>query len=159
MRHGPAEDEAPSGRDFDRSLTPKGRERVRDVARVLLAEDEAPLLVVSSPYVRARETAEIVLATTQAPERGATMVIRDELGCGLDPSKLPREFLAAKAKRVMLVGHEPDLSTLVVKMLGGPPVFAMQKAMVVGVRLPDEGAPALRFVLHPHPIRMERASE
>ena len=62
MRHGPAEDFAPSGRDGDRALTTSGRERVRAVAKLLATEGEAPRMIVSSPLVRAMQTAEIVAA-------------------------------------------------------------------------------------------------
>src|SRR5581483_10020187 len=41
VRHGPAEDTATSGKDFDRVLTPSGRERVREVARALGKADDA----------------------------------------------------------------------------------------------------------------------
>ncbi|MBN9165380.1 MAG: histidine phosphatase family protein, partial [Myxococcales bacterium] len=69
MRHGPAEDNAPTGRDEDRALTPAGRERTRAVARALLAADEAPLTIIASPLVRALQTAEIVAAVTDLEKR------------------------------------------------------------------------------------------
>ena len=45
MRHGPAEDFSSSGRDFDRSLTPQGRERVKLVAARLAELDEVPKVI------------------------------------------------------------------------------------------------------------------
>src|SRR5665213_3672830 len=60
MRHGPAEDQAASGRDEDRALTTSGRERVRGVARLLASEAELPSRILTSRLVRATETAEIV---------------------------------------------------------------------------------------------------
>ena len=60
MRHGPAEDVAASGRDFDRALTGAGRARVVRVAEVLKREGEIPSTVWTSPLARARATAEIV---------------------------------------------------------------------------------------------------
>src|SRR5271155_3406021 len=83
MRHGPAEDHAASGRDFDRALTASGRERVRDVARALVEGGEAPLVILTSPLVRALQTAEIVAGVVQlAEEKGgeaASVEIRRDL--------------------------------------------------------------------------------
>src|SRR5215207_5369 len=98
MRHGPAEDSSPTGRDGDRALTPDGRERTRAVARALIAENEAPLTIVSSPLVRALQTAEIVAAVTELEKRfreakGAggstgTVEIRREMAPGGDEMAL-----------------------------------------------------------------------
>jgi phosphohistidine phosphatase len=172
MRHGPAEDAAESRRDFDRALTPSGRERVRDVARLLASEDEGPLLVLSSPLVRALQTAEIVAAVTKLSERGGTVETRRELAAGSSAQGLVRSLVHHKKKRVMLVGHEPDLATLVAQLSGHVVGLGLQKAMVVGLQTrhsgrgePDEGAEAvaddavpsmrLRFVLDPQALAFE----
>ncbi len=162
MRHGPAEDAAASGRDSDRALTPSGRERVRIVARALLEGDEAPLAIVSSPYVRALQTAEIVAAVTNLGERGGNVVTRRELESARSAEgqlALVNELLAAKKKRLMIVGHEPDLSVLVASLVGASPALGMQKAMVVGLQLRESVAPKLRFVLHPTTLLWERERE
>ena len=153
MRHGPAEDTSVSGRDFDRALTPSGRERVRDVARELAKEDEAPLVIVSSPLVRALQTAEIVAAVTKSSDRGGTVETRRELSPGAPGVELVREAIAQKRKRVMLVGHEPDLSSLVAHLSGHVLGLGFQKAMVVGLATltKDDASIAMRvrFVLDP----------
>src|SRR5687767_11718267 len=91
MRHGPAEDVSPSGRDGDRALTPSGRDRVRVVAKALLDGDESPFAVITSPLVRALQTAEIVANVTdlakraQANERVSGAVeVRREMAPGGD---------------------------------------------------------------------------
>ncbi|MEI7894874.1 MAG: histidine phosphatase family protein, partial [Myxococcales bacterium] len=61
MRHGPAEDTAPSGRDGDRTLTVSGRSRTDGVVSALIEKGEAPHAVLTSPLVRTVQTAEIVL--------------------------------------------------------------------------------------------------
>jgi len=181
MRHGPAEEDSPTGRDADRALTPSGRERVRSVARALVAESESPFVIVSSPLVRALQTAEIVAATTDLEQRvrddkgardsGATgaVEIRREMSPGGDKLSLLLELLQAGRKRVMVVGHEPDLSMLVAHLLGRAPEGGMSKAMVVGARLvphrPAAGEPAVegapyaserRFVLDPKTLAWQR---
>lgn len=160
MRHGPAEDSAASGRDFDRALTPPGRERVRDVARALEKENEAPHVIVSSPLVRALQTAEIVAALTSLTDRGGAVETRRELAPGGAAVDLIRELVSQKRKRVLLVGHEPDLTTLVAHLSGHVLGLGMQKAMVVGLATPKEGEPPgetlarLRFVLDPKSLTM-----
>ncbi len=162
MRHGPAEDTAASRRDFDRALTPSGRDRVRDVARVLVKEDEAPLFIVSSPLVRALQTAEIVAAVTGLADRGGTVETRRELAAGASAQSLVRELIAAKKKRAMLVGHEPDLATLVAQLSGHVVGLGLQKAMVVGLQAPHgatggdaDGPLRLRFVLDPRSLTFD----
>jgi len=131
MRHGPAEDHARSGRDFDRKLSSSGRERTELVARELARRGQHPKRVVSSPLVRTLETAEVVIAALHLdlePEA------REELAPGGDALALVRELAATKARRVMLVGHEPDVSRLTVRLF---PSWSrgFDKAMVVGLKL------------------------
>lgn len=176
MRHGPAEDHSLTGRDGDRALTPSGRDRVRSVAKALVEHDEAPFNVVSSPLVRALQTAEIVAAVTKLEERvrsepkarasGATgtVEIRRELAPGGDAHELVAQLLREGRKRVMVVGHEPDLSALVARLVGVVPPEGMLKAMVVGVQLEPTAAGIAghgftsrsRFVLDPKTLSWQR---
>jgi phosphohistidine phosphatase len=155
MRHGPAEDSAASGADGDRALTPSGRERVRDVAKALVAAGEEPLRIITSPLVRAVQTAEIVAVVTKLGGRGGSVEVRRELSPGGDAAKLAHELAVAGAKRVMLVGHEPDLSALVAALAGdGPHPF--EKAMVVALQPVSDGArPKVRFVLDPKSLKLQ----
>lgn len=178
MRHGPAEDNAPTGRDEDRALTPAGRERTRAVARALLAEGEAPLTIIASPLVRALQTAEIVAAVTDLEKRvreakepgGASgaVEIRREMAPGGDAVGLIRELVQSGRKRAMLVGHEPDLSMLVARLVNRAPEQGMLKSMVVGVKVEATPADAangrsassvsatLRFILDPKSLHWQR---
>ncbi len=155
MRHGPAEEAAPSGVDADRALTPTGRDRVRNVAKELVAASEEPLCVVTSPLVRAVQTAEIVAIVTKLGERGGSVEVRREIAPGGDAAKLAYVLAAEGAKRVMFVGHEPDLSALLATILGGY-TRPFEKAMVVGVQPVAEGSrPKLRFVLDPKHLKLQ----
>ncbi len=175
MRHGPAHDDSPSGRDADRALTLSGRERVAAVAKALADAGESPFVILSSPLVRALETAEIVAEVTHLSRRaredakahrgGATgeVEIRRELGMGTEKLGLLAEMVRAGRKRVLIVGHEPDLSMLVMSLVGKELVSGMAKAMVVGVKLtPDPGVAGLefrstlRFVLDPKSLSWQR---
>lgn len=155
MRHGPAEDTAPSGRDSDRALTTSGRERVRAVAKLLKDKDEAPRVILSSPLVRALQTAEIVAA-----ELGIDRVeTGHELVPGGDAPSLARALAAADQKRPMLVGHEPDLSALITTLLREPFRHEMLKAMVVGLHMRAAEPVKLRFVLDPKALRLDASPE
>jgi phosphohistidine phosphatase len=144
MRHGPAEDSAPSGKDFDRALTTSGRARVRSVVEELARREELPRFIISSPLIRALQTAEIVAAVARPEEQ---VSVRREMAPGGDAHGLVRELLDAGRRRVMVVGHEPDVSSLVAQLL---PTFSssLDKAMVVGVSVEDHAC-RRRFVLHP----------
>jgi phosphohistidine phosphatase len=155
MRHGPAEDNAASGVDADRALTAAGRERVRSVAKALVAAGEEPGRIVTSPLVRAVQTAEIVAIATKLGDRGGSVEVRREMSPGGDGARLAHRLAAEGAKRVMLVGHEPDLSALVITLLGA---FSrpFEKAMVVAIHPVSEGArPKLRFVLDPKALKLQ----
>jgi phosphohistidine phosphatase len=154
MRHGPAEDRADSGIDADRALSMAGRERVRNVARLLVEAQEQPLYVIASPLVRAVQTAEIVAIETNLGERRGTVDIRHELAPGGDLTRLARAVAHDGKRRVMFVGHEPDMSAAAAQLLGE---FsrAFEKAMVVGARLADGGRTGLRFVIDPKALRFD----
>jgi phosphohistidine phosphatase len=158
-RHGPAEDDALSGLDGDRALSDAGRKRVRSVAKVLADVDEAPLHIVASPLVRAVQTAEIIAIVTRVDERGGGIAIRRELAPGGDWGSFVRSVASEGRKRLMLVGHEPDLTDVVTSLLG---TFdrGFDKAMVVGLAVQPKaasGAPRarLRFVLDPKALRLD----
>ena len=151
MRHGPAEDVATSGRDGDRALSTMGRDRVRAVAKLLREKDEAPRAIVSSPLVRALQTAEIVASELSV----AHVEIAHELAPGGNGDALVKAFLRDDRRRPMVVGHEPDLSTLVGMLLDAPFTREMLKAMVVSLQMKTDEETKLRFVLDPKTLRIE----
>jgi phosphohistidine phosphatase len=153
MRHGIAEDAAASFHDFDRALTMKGRKRAREVARALLHAGEKPHVIISSPLVRALQTAEIVASVIEPEE---PVIVRQEIAPGGELLTLIHELVAAQSKSVMIVGHEPTLSSLVDQLLGGHAWDKpLQKAMVVGLKLEDTGKCRVRFVLDPKNLELK----
>jgi len=153
MRHGSAEDVSASGLDEDRALTLVGRDRVRSVARALAANEEAPAFIVSSPLVRALQTAEIVAATLKLSDKGGNVEARRAMAPGGDAVALVRSMVGEGKKRCMVVGHEPDLSGLIASLVGEPLPVPMDKAMVVGLTVKAESA-GLRFVLDARNLAM-----
>jgi phosphohistidine phosphatase len=136
LRHGTAVDIAPS--DAARDLTAKGEAQARAAGVALAALDLQPDLVLASPKVRAWRTALLACEALGAdPVEHAALL-------GLDRG----EALSAAGlgQRVLLVGHEPDLSQVVYDLTGAN--VRMRKAMVAIVRV--EGARAeLRGLLGP----------
>jgi phosphohistidine phosphatase len=156
MRHSSAEDNADSGMDSDRALTPSGRDRARAVARLLHELGEEPLQIITSPLVRAVQTAEIVALASKLSDRDGTVSARRELSPGEGGGRALIASLAeAGGKRVMLVGHEPDLSELVTELAPGAAPMSFDKAMVVGLYVGPHGEDArLRFVLDPRALKL-----
>ncbi len=115
MRHGRAASRADwTTSDEERPLTDEGRERSRAAARGLEALGVKPAAIITSPYERARETAAIVAALGIPLEQEAA------LGPGADLDALAAVLAAhADDAELLIVGHEPDLSTLVGELIGG----------------------------------------
>ena len=114
LRHGKAEALNPEG-DRARRLDEKGREQSRRAAKVLQRANLLPDIVLTSPLVRARQTADEFCETAGIP--GA--IIQEWLACGMNPQQALRELSAYQEfPRVAIVGHETDFSDLIQWVLG-----------------------------------------
>ena len=101
LRHGIAVERV-EGRDAaDRPLTPRGRRRTQAVMEALVAGGMQLDRLVTSPYDRALETAQIALQAGLAP-----VLDSDDRLC---PGGLVAELLHDHGGSIALVGHEPDL--------------------------------------------------
>lgn len=131
LRHGVAADQGPPGTgDAGRPLTPEGIEKMTMAARGLRRLELRLDTLLTSPLVRARATAAIVgQALGQEPQ------IVAELSPGCNTPRL-RTLLAARAnaQRVMIVGHEPDFSTMIGDLTGAH--VRMKKGGLALVELP-----------------------
>ena len=117
LRHGIAEDKAAAKPDRDRTLTPRGRARMRQAAIGLRALVDHVDEIFTSPFPRAAETATIAAA---ALAKGSKARALDALSHGTSPMEALRVLRSmAKGERVMLVGHEPELSRLASLLLTG----------------------------------------
>jgi phosphohistidine phosphatase len=120
LRHGIAVD--PSAPDFakdaDRPLTPKGRRRLRQIAEAMGALKINFDVIFSSPFLRAKQTAEIV---AKARKRWKQLKFTDELAPAGNPRSLIQQLndLRPRPKNVLLVGHEPYLSKLIALLTAG----------------------------------------
>lgn len=114
LRHADADTVAAS--DHSRALSEKGRDQAQKVARFCEAHGMQLSLVLSSPLLRAHETAQIVSKTLRAE-----MLTAPWLACGMHPQGALEELRAYRSQSsVLLVGHEPDFSQLIAHLLGMP---------------------------------------
>lgn len=114
LRHGKAEDFHADG-DGARALVEKGREQARRAAKVLKRAKWLPDIVLTSPLLRARQTADEFCEAAGIP--GA--IIQGWLACGMNPPQALQELTVFQEfKRVAIVGHEPDFSGLIEWLLG-----------------------------------------
>jgi len=130
LRHGPAVecDEFDYANDAARPLTPKGKKQLRSIAAALRAMELHFNVILSSPLVRARQTAEIIAAELKLTKR---LALTDELKPGGDAKKLAQKINGLKSgpENVLLVGHEPDFSEWISLLVtgNGSAGFALKK--------------------------------
>jgi phosphohistidine phosphatase len=146
VRHGAAEDtQTREGSDFDRPLTEKGRKQMTHVAKSLAKAQIEVDLIVTSPLVRARDTATIL-----AKRLGIDHVLDDRrLADGFDVSALQAILHDhASVAYLMLVGHEPTISAVVGRVIGGAHVD-FKKGAIACVDLPAPEATGTLLWLAP----------
>lgn len=143
LRHGEAEPHG-SRPDPERRLTPRGEEQSRNAGAALAALDAHPTLAFTSPKVRACDTAALACQAL-----GIEPVVHDAV-VGLDAAEaLALIEAVADGERVLLVGHEPDLSQVVHDLTGAR--IDMKKGGVAVVRL-DGSRGELAVLLRPREI-------
>jgi phosphohistidine phosphatase len=108
---------APGEPDDLRPLTPEGRLDARRLAEKLAAEPAPPLLVLSSPLLRARQTAGAIARAT-----GAELRVDSRLAPGATAADL-RAAVESGAFPVATVGHQPDCSEIALALIGSDPGF------------------------------------
>jgi phosphohistidine phosphatase len=111
VRHAEAESGEP---DELRTLSAHGREQAREVGERLAADGVRPDAVLSSPLMRARETAEAIAKAT-----GATAEPDERLAPGATAEDV-RSSVAGRGETVVIVGHQPDCGQIAASISGGP---------------------------------------
>lgn len=116
LRHGIAEDPQPGQPDEDRALTKEGKEKLRHVLKVAREAGLSPDVIVSSPFRRARETAEIA---RHVLDRKDDLVFADALTPDIAAEEAWQELRAYHAsEQVLAVSHNPLVSHLVGYLCG-----------------------------------------
>ncbi len=136
VRHGIAIDrDAPHcPPDAERPLTPKGMKKTHAAALGLRALKVQPEIVLSSPWLRAVQTAEIVCEVIGFPS--GKIVRLDALKGTSTPSNLFRELAKLRAKQVLCFGHEPHLHQVIGQALHtGTKITELKKAALARLQL------------------------
>jgi phosphohistidine phosphatase len=140
--------------DSKRPLSEDGSDRLRKEARGLARLDVAVDLILSSPLVRAKQTAEIVAAALDS--RPPIMNI-DSLAPGGSYAALVADLEKhARKHAIALVGHEPGIGELAARLIGSRHPIEFKKGAVCRIDLdeiPPSGPGDLRWMLTPKILR------
>lgn len=122
--------------DADRPLTAKGIRELRRTAAALRKMKLRFDVVLSSPILRAKQTAEVVAAELKLKKR---LAFSDNLKHGADVKTLVNELnrLEPAPENILLVGHEPDMGELISFFVTGEPDagFALKKGGVAKLEI------------------------
>ena len=143
IRHGIAEEKETDIKDEERKLTKEGRQKTEKVAQRLKNLDLHFDLIVTSPLVRARQTADILIAARLSSQLEESHHLSPDgniqswLTDWFEPKKYPEKTQLA------LVGHEPCLSNWAEILLWGEAKdsLLLRKAGMIGIKLPETGSP------------------
>ena len=134
------------GPDAQRPLSQKGRRQAERLGSFLADRAFAPDAIISSPKLRARQTAQIV-----ADALGLAISSDDRLASGLDIDVIAALIDRFGGTSVMLVGHDPDFSDLAAALTGAGYLPLRKGALArIDVSLPvQHGSGILRWLLPP----------
>jgi phosphohistidine phosphatase len=150
MRHGIAKEASASGRDRDRVLTEEGIDRTRETGKALRKLGIEFDAILSSPFARAWQTAELVAIELNSKK---TMRPLDALGAESTAASAARILAAetARSSSALVVGHEPILSELISLLLSGSAglAIAMKKGAICKLTCirPEPGGCRLDWLL------------
>jgi len=117
----------------NRYLTTEGRQFFRKTARTMLKNGVDPNMILTSPHIRAVQTADILAETLSYC---GPLIMKDELKSDFDMRALQKHLNDYQGiEELVLVGHEPDMSILVVSFLSLPERFDFEKGTAVLLRI------------------------
>lgn len=126
LRHGDAGEAGdPKVKDSERPLTPKGIQRTKQLAEALEQMEVSFDVILSSPLVRARETAEIV---ARGLKFGGKVELTDSLTPFGSMENIVHQLTTLRPvpQSVLLVGHEPYLSGFISLLCTGGPGLGLE---------------------------------
>jgi phosphohistidine phosphatase len=149
IRHGLAEERGEAWPDdAKRPLTEDGIDRMRKAARGLARLGAVIDVVLTSPLVRARQTADIVAS---AIEPRPSLVNAESLApSGTYAAVVAELEKHAKKTRIALVGHEPNIGELAARLIGSRHAIEFKKGAVCRIdveTLPPSGPGDLRWLM------------
>lgn len=143
IRHGIAQEKTDNLKDEERVLTKEGRQKTEKVAQRLVQLGLHFDLIVTSPLVRARQTAEILVAARLSSqlEESTHLSPAGQIDNWVNEWLQPRNY--SPKTQLALVGHEPNLSNWAEILLWGETKagLVLKKAGMIGIKLPEIGSP------------------
>ena len=120
--------------DDKRPLTHKGSARMREIVDGLVELDVELDLVITSPLVRAQQTADLLIAGWPDPP---ALTVSDALSTSGTPTDVAGALSRhTKLKNIALVGHEPGLGDLAAFLIGAKAPLAFKKGGVACIEMP-----------------------
>lgn len=155
IRHGVAAERGEAYPDDSRRpLTPRGVARLRDEAKGLNALEVVFDVIVTSPLVRTRQTADVLAESLQGKP---AVVTSDALAPAGTPAGVIQEVAKhARLARIALVGHEPNLGELAAQLIGSRSPIEFKKGAICRIDfdvLPPKGLGQLRWFIPPKVLR------
>ena len=154
IRHGDTEKISSEIPDFNRKLTPKGESilkiAVRNWKTLIPSFDH----IISSPYVRAVQTAEIIASEYNLLDK---LVTNDKLSCGSKTDDIIDIVNSLDGKNIALIGHEPDSSNHLSKLISSNVAFvSFKKGAIAKIIFSNKAALSrgiLEFLIPPDIFR------
>ena len=155
IRHGVAAERGDAWpEDAKRPLTDRGVRRLRKAAAALSALGVSFDVLLSSPLVRARQTAEIL---AEGLEPHPPVELSEALSPGASYSAVLDELgRHARRRRIALVGHEPGIGALAARLIGSRQALAFKKGAIARIdvpAIPPAGSGTLRWFVTPRLLR------
>ena len=135
LRHAHAEDALPAQADIDRPLSLRGRAEALDASQCVAAAGLRCEAVLTSPALRARETAVILAAQLDLV---ADLWVEQGLYMGSPEALLaPLRSCPNGLQTIVMVGHNPGLGELAQRFRGAPPPIQLRTAGLCAIRFAD----------------------
>ncbi|MEP7360037.1 MAG: histidine phosphatase family protein [Chloroflexota bacterium] len=147
LRHAHAGNAATwTGEDAERPLSPRGKDQAKRLGKLLAGRGVVPDTIVSSPKVRARQTANIV-----GDALGVGVANDDRLAEEFDLDALTSIMAGVGGTSLMVVGHDPDFSEMLATLVGAAEMPMRKGALArIDVVLPlGPGSGVLRYLVPP----------
>ena len=145
IRHGIAQERTSDRPDTERSLTAQGRKKTQLVAKKLYSLGLRFDLILTSPLVRSRQTAEILVESQLSDrcEESTYLAFDGDLLALLDWLEQQQY---PQSTKLALVGHQPNLGEWASILIGNQAegAIVLKKVGIIGLTLPETGSPLAR---------------
>jgi phosphohistidine phosphatase len=149
IRHGIATERGIGIKDEERSLTEEGHQKTRKVAKRLFNLGLRFDLILTSPLVRSRQTAEILHSSglSSKLEESSYLAPDGRIQPWID--WLEQQHNLVSDTQLAMVGHQPDLGQWAEILVWGEAraSLVVKKAGIIGLKLPETGSPVSRSQL------------